>query len=363
MEYLFRNISHPMKLMPKINLSAIILILCFLTIKVTYAQFEDYEHYNIYATNLPENIDFAGEKVPIKKLDIRERLDKEILVNTYWQSKTMLLIKRSQKYFPIIEKILADNNIPDDFKYLAVAESGLEQVTSPSGAKGFWQFLKETGIEYNLEINSEIDERYHIEKSTQSACNYIQKAFKEFGSWTLAAASYNMGKYGLKKEIELQKVNNYYDLMLNKETYRYVFRILAIKEIIENHEKYGFIINNNDYYDFPESSILKIDSTIYNIAEFALKIGVNYKIIKQFNPWILNNKISKKEGKIYDLKIPSKKYLYSNTIDTITHICETRENLFQIARKYNTKVEDLLLWNNLLPSSKLKKYQKIIILK
>ncbi|MAZ55621.1 MAG: murein transglycosylase [Flavobacteriales bacterium] len=327
------------------------------------AQFEENEKYKIYAINLPGKINFANENVPINELGIKERLDKELLVNTYWQSKTILLIKRAKKYFPIIEKILKENNIPDDFKYLAVAESGLENVTSPSGAKGFWQFLKKTGLEYDLEINSEIDERYHLEKSTQAACQYIQDAFGKFGNWTLAAASYNMGKSGLQKSITLQQVNNYYDLMLNNETYRYIFRILAIKEIIKNHEQYGFVINDDDYYKLTKTKNIKIDTIIKNLASFAIDLKLNYKIIKELNPWILGNSISNDNNKTYLLKIPVKKQTYSIHQDTIIHTCTSKESLFEIAREYNVKIENILSWNKLLPSNKIKKNQQIIILK
>ena len=327
------------------------------------AQFEQNENYKIYAINLPKKINFSGENVPLDQLGIRERLDQELLINTYWQSKTILLIKRANKYFPIIEKILKENNIPDDFKYLAVAESGLENVTSPSGAKGFWQFLEKTGLEYGLEINSEIDERYHLEKSTEAACQYIQDAFIKFGNWTLAAASYNMGKNGLKKAIELQQVYNYYDLMLNSETYRYIFRILAIKEIIENHDKYGFIINQNDYYPLTKTEQIKIDTTITDLTSFSLDLNLNYKIIKHLNPWILRNVISNKKKKTYLLSIPSEQTIYFNKQDTIIHICESKESIYEIARKYNVQIENILSWNKLLPSNKIKKNQKLIILK
>ena len=341
----------------------LLLIIFFIKVNYIYAQFENSEHYQIYAINLPEKINFSGEATPLNELNIRERLDQELLINTYWQSKTILLIKRAEKYFPIIEKILKEKNIPDDFKYLAVAESGLENVTSPSGAKGFWQFLKKTGLEYGLEINSEIDERYHLEKSTKAACQYIEDAYLQFGNWTLAAASYNMGKYGLKKSLELQKVNSYYDLMLNNETYRYVFRILAIKEIIENSEKYGFQINTNDYYQLPALKEITIDTTINNIAEFSIDLNLNYKITKELNPWILGNVISNTEQKTYKIKIPNKDYAYLSRTDTIIYICQSKDNLFEIARTYNIKIEDLLSWNQLLPSKKLKKNQEIIILK
>ena len=329
-----------------------------------YAQFDNNENqYNIYAVNLPSQISLANERTPIEELDIKERLDKEILINTYWQSKTILLIKRAEKYFPIIEPILKKNNIPDDFKYLAVAESGLENSTSPSGAKGFWQFLKKTAIEYGLEVNSAIDERYHLEKSTEAACQYLRKSYELFGNWTLAAAAYNMGNTGLKKAIETQKVHDYYQLMLNNETYRYVFRILAIKEILEKYEKYGFTINKNDYYNKVEFYILKTDTAIYDIAEFAIKLGVNYKKIKQLNPWILGNELPNPENKTYTLKIQTKNLDLAVNTDTIIHTCKARENLFEIARKYNVDIEKILSWNDLVPSKKLKKNQEIIILK
>jgi len=328
------------------------------------AQFEINENkYNIYAINTPNNISFANEITPLEHSDIKERLDKELLVNTYWQSKTILLIKRAKKYFPIIEKILAEYKIPDDFKYLAVAESGLENSTSPSGAKGFWQFLKQTGLEYDLEITSEIDERYHLEKSTKAACQYLQEAYNKFGSWTLAAAAYNMGKAGLARAIDIQQTNDYYQLMLNNETYRYVFRILAIKEILSKHEAYGFIIEQDDYYNNTPSYDIQIDSAIANIANFAIKLGVNYKQIKQLNPWILSNEISNKDNNSYIIKIQAPQSARIADIDTIIHTCKSRENIFEIARKYNVDLEQLLLWNDIIPSKKLKKNQKIIILK
>ena len=350
--------------MDKLNIK-ILLIICFLSNTINiYGQFESNEgKYNIYAINPPSKLSFANENTPIYQLDIKERFDKEILINTYWQSKTILLIKRSKKYFSIIEPILKQHNIPDDFKYLAVAESGLENVTSPSGAKGFWQILEKTGIELGLEINDEVDERYHLEKSTKAACQYLQKAYDKFGNWTLAAAAYNMGIYGLQESINTQKVNNYYDLMLNNETYRYVFRILALKEIVKNHEDYGFVINQNDYYQRTQTYDLEINTSIDNIADFALEKSINYKILKQFNPWIRKNKLSNPNNKKYILKLPLDKHVFSNDLDTIQHICKSRDNIFEIARKYDVAVEKLLLWNDLLPSEKLKKKQKIIILK
>ena len=196
--------------------------------------------YQISAIEIPKDLNFAGEAVPQEDPEIMERVDREFLVNTYWQSNALLLMKRANKYFPIIEPILKKNGIPDDFKYLAVAESGLENVVSPAGATGFWQIMKGTGREYGLEINDNVDERYHVEKATQVACDYLNKWKDRFGSWTLTAAAYNAGPAGIQKYMGIQQVDDYYDLLLGQETGRYVFRILAIKEIISNRDKYGF---------------------------------------------------------------------------------------------------------------------------
>ena len=285
----------------------ILFIIYLISCSTIFAQFESHEDkYNIYAPNIPNKISFANEKVPIEEFDIKERLDKEILINTYWQSKTILLIKKSHKYFPIIEKILQENNIPDDFKYLAVAESGLENVTSPAGAKGVWQFLKKTGLEYGLEINSQIDERYHLEKSTEAACKYLQKAYDEFGSWTMAAASYNMGINGVKRKMQKQGTNNYFNLHLNDETSRYIFRIIVIKEIMENPRKYGFVFRKSDLYNYPEVKQIRVDSTINDLYLFAKKHNVNYKILKKYNPWLRISKLPDESRRVYYIDLPRK---------------------------------------------------------
>ncbi len=192
------------------------------------------KNYAIFAVKLPEKVDFAGEPVPISQLDVLENLDREVLVNTYWQSQTLLFIKRANRYFPIIEEILKKYNVPDDFKYLPVAESGLTNIVSPANAVGFWQLLEGTGKEYGLEINSEMDERYSLEKSTETACKYIIESYKKYGSWTMAAASYNAGRRGMDRQIERQKEKDYYDLLLNEETSRYIFRIISYKLILSD---------------------------------------------------------------------------------------------------------------------------------
>ena len=266
------------------------------------------QNYHVVAPFIPEKLFFCDEKVPIENQDILERFDKEILVNTYYHSKAILILKRSNKYFPIIEKYLKKYNIPDDFKYLAIAESALENVTSPAGAKGFWQFMRKTGLAYGLEINDLVDERYHLEKSTESACKYLNKLYEEFGNWTLAAAAYNMGPSALRKQIKKQNVNNYYDLKLNNETSRYIFRIIAYKIIDKNPLTYGFDLDDSSLYPPIKTYEMEINKTIENIANFGNEIGFNYKIIKYLNPWILKNKLEINE-KNYTIKLPLEKSL------------------------------------------------------
>jgi hypothetical protein len=262
------------------------------------------ESYKVYALKLPSNLDFSGEAVPLDQPDIRERLDKELLVNTYWQSNMMLLLKRANKYFPTIEPILEEEGVPDDFKYLAVIESALENVRSPKGAKGFWQIMPGTAKEYGLEVNSNVDERYHIEKSTRVACAYLKKAKERFGSWTLAAASYNRGMYATDRLLSKQLSENYYDLLLNSETSRYVFRILAIKEIMSNPRAYGFIFDAEDLYQPILVRKIGLDTAIGNIAQFAKEQSINYKILKIHNPWLIQNHLNNRSRKYYEISIP-----------------------------------------------------------
>ncbi len=262
----------------------------------------------VYALHLPDTIDFAGESFPILSPDLRERFDRELLVNTYWQSNMMLILKRSNRFFPLIERVLKEEGVPCDFKYLAVIESGLENVISPAGAKGFWQIMRSTGKEYGLEINNNVDERYHIEFSTRVAAKYLKKAKEKFGSWTLAAAAYNRGINGIQGKLANQKVENYFDLFLGEETSRYVFRIFAVKEIIENPTKYGYIYKKTDLYKNIPIRIHGLDTPINNIASFAKKMGVNYKILKIHNPWLIQNHLNNKSRKYYEIAIPEKGY-------------------------------------------------------
>ncbi len=262
--------------------------------------------YKVYALDLPDTLSFAGEEVPLHSPDLRERMDRELLVNTYWQSNMMLLLKRANKYFPTIEKILIEEGVPTDLKYLSVIESGLENVVSPAGAKGFWQIMRNTGREYGLEVNTNVDERNHIGFSTRMASQYLKKAKDKFGSWTLAAASYNRGMSGIQRNLNLQKVESYFDLRLGQETSRYVFRILAVKEIIENPSKYGYIFEDSDLYYSVPVHFHGLDTAISNLTTFAQKMGVNYKILKIHNPWLLQNHLNNRSRKYYEIAIPEK---------------------------------------------------------
>ena len=262
--------------------------------------------YQIKALKLSPDLNLAGERVPLEKLDIKERMDRELLVNTYWQSNGLLLIKRANKYFPILEPLLKKYGLPDDFKYLAVAESALIDETSSAGAAGMWHFMKGTGKEYELEINKNVDERYNIEKSTKVAAEYLIKAKERLGSWTLAAAAYNAGNYGIARRLKTQQVTSYYDALLPDETERYVFRIIAIKEVMSNPKAYGFIFDEKDLYTLPETKTVKVDTVITNIAAFAKKLNTNYKELKLHNPWLRENKLNNKSRKLYEIKIPVK---------------------------------------------------------
>jgi len=256
----------------------------------------------------PVSIDFAGEATPLQITDVRERLDRELLINANLDATTLLIIKRANRVFPIIEPILAKYGVPDDFKYLAVIESGLVNAVSPAGARGVWQFMPATAKEKGMEVNDMVDERYHLEKSTEAACRYLLQAKVKFGNWTLAAASYNGGMTGVTKQIEMQQVESYYDLLLNDETSRYVFRILALKEIMKSPEKFGFNVDANEMYVNLPSKLITVDSSIPDLASFAKSQGINYKILKIHNPWLRDKKLLNLSKKKYELQIPLSGY-------------------------------------------------------
>ncbi|MBN2612541.1 MAG: lytic transglycosylase domain-containing protein [Bacteroidales bacterium] len=267
-------------------------------------QTEEPEHYTVSAVKIPDRIEFAGEEVPLDNFDTRESLDRELLVNTYFHSQTFLLIKKSTRFFPIIEPILKKNGIPDDFKYLSVIESNLDNSVSPRQAVGFWQLLEGTAKDYGLEVNKEVDERYHLEKSTDAACKYLLDSYIKYNNWTMTAASYNAGRNGMDRQLERQNGNNYYDLLLNEETARYIFRILSIKMIISDPEKYGFHLEKENYYPEIPTYEVKVDTAISDFNRFADNYGINYKMLKYFNPWLRETYLTNKSGKTYIIKIP-----------------------------------------------------------
>ena len=263
------------------------------------------ENYAIYALDIPEKLEFAGEPVPMENFDVWESYDREILVNTYWQSQTLLFIKRANRYFPVIEPILKEYGIPDDFKYLALAESGLTNAISPAGAVGYWQFLAGTARDYGLEVNEEVDERYHLEKSTVAACRFLLESYTGYNSWTMAAASYNAGRRGVNNQINIQKEHNYYDLLLNEETQRYIFRILAIKAILENPSGYGFHLKESDLYPPIEWFEVQVNSRIEDFADFAKEFNTNYKMLKYLNPWLRRPHLTNRRGNTYSIRLPA----------------------------------------------------------
>jgi hypothetical protein len=261
--------------------------------------------YNARTFNLPDTVTFAGEKMPLENFDTRESLERELLISAYRHSSTILIIKRANRYLPVIEKILKKNNIPDDLKYLAAAESEYSNMVSPVGATGFWQIMPMTGREEGMEINTVVDERYDVEKSTQFACDYFLRSFEKYGNWTMAAASYNGGRAGVDEQIEIQHQNNYYDLLLSEETARYIFRAVAYKLIITNPASYGFNISHADLYPEIKYTEVRVDTAITDFSSFAAKFGTNYKILKFLNPWLRKPFLTPKPNKEYLIKIPS----------------------------------------------------------
>ena len=313
--FIFKEKYTEMGKIGKIGLGLVILAVCALSIHAVQEAPTDenlekklVNDYNVYALPLPEKMDFAGEPVPLNDPDVRERMDRELLVNTYWQSNGLLLFKRANKYFPLIEPLLKKYGLPDDFKYLAVAESGLEYRSSPAGASGIWHFMKGTGLEYGLEINDYVDERYNLEKATMVAAEYLKKSKDRFGSWTMAAASYNAGVYGMTKQMDRQKQTDYYDLLLNEETSRYVFRILALKEILTHPKQYGFNFREKDlYHNIPTYTVM-VDTAVADWAEWVKPFGINYKILKLHNPWLRDTYLKNASRKKYFIEIPEKGY-------------------------------------------------------
>jgi membrane-bound lytic murein transglycosylase D len=338
------------------------------------------ENYKIFPVPLPDTMSFAGDKVPMNHFGIRENLEQEVLINTYWQSQTLLMLKRANRYFPAIEQILKKNGIPDDFKYLALAESGFSFKVSPAGAVGFWQILKGTAESYGLEVNKDIDERYNLDRSTEAACKYFKDAYDQFHNWTLVAASYNMGLAGVARALEKQRSNNYYDLELNSETARYVYRILALKELVNSPSSFGFFLKKTDLYPPIAYNVIPVDSTINDLAEFAVSKGINYRILKIFNPWLLTDKLPDADKHIYAISIPQKNVPFLDLGEYITftdssnmakkdslpskiviHVVKPGENMESIAKKYNVTAQQIRTWNSISDTLKLKPKDELMI--
>lgn len=272
---------------------------------------EDYRsyftsNYKVFGITIPKDINFCGEQLPITDFTVREALERELLVNTYWQSQTILLHKRASRWFPIIEPILKANGVPDDMKYVALAESGLTNAVSPQKATGFWQIMQTTANHYDLEITSEVDERYNLEKATQAACDVLLDAYKRYGNWTMAAASYNLGMGGIDKAMAKQQANSYYSLYLNEETARYIYRIVALKEIISRPKAYGYHLRKSDLYAPIPVNKITVDSSITDLAAFAIANGTTYKILKVLNPWLISSTLTNTANKKYIIQFPAK---------------------------------------------------------
>lgn len=274
--------------------------------KLYYESFA--RHNKAHALILPDTLTFANEQVPMDLYYVRESLDRELLVNTYWHSNTILLLKRASRYFPVIEPILKQQNVPDDFKYVALIESGLLNVISPSNAAGFWQFLDNTAKQYGLEVTEEVDERYHLVKATKAACDYFKSSHDKYNNWTLSAASYNAGAGRISRETARQKVNDFYSLYLNQETSRYIFRILAMKMIYEDPTAFGFYLRKRDLYPAIPTNSYNVTANIPDLINFAAEKKVNYRILKEFNPWLRSDKLTVSAGKSYLINLPKEGY-------------------------------------------------------
>jgi membrane-bound lytic murein transglycosylase D len=341
------------------------------------------QSFKIFAVPLPDTMSFAGERVPMNHLGVREALEQEMLQNTYMEYQSLLMLKRVHRYFPVIEEILKKNNIPDDFKYLALAESAFSYKVSPAGAVGFWQMMRPTAEAYGLEITKELDERYNLVKSTEAACRYFKDAYRDMHNWTLVAASYNMGMAGLEKELEKEKENNYYDLALNLETDRYVYRILALKQFVSYPALYGYYLKKKDFYPPIPSYTVTVDSTINSLADFAQQKGISYHVLKFLNPWLTNSRLDNPLGHAYTITLPKTEVQFAElgeymnygdnvaeqataqakdtTTHILIHVILAGETLDSVAKQYNVPIGQLRVWNNLPDTLRLKPRDEIMI--
>lgn len=344
-----------------------------------------WKNYQVYAIPFPDDMYFAGEKVPMFDFEVRERVDRELLVNTYYQSASILHFKKAARWFPVIEKILKEQGVPEDFKYIAVIESGLSNVVSPAGAVGFWQIMKNTGLELGMQIDEEVDERYDPVKSTYAACKYFKKAYKEFGSWTMVAASYNMGMGGLRKQASQQGLEDYHGLYLNNETSRYIPRLLAVKQIMMHPRQYGYHFREKHLYKPLKTNKVTVEQEVPDLVAFAKSHGITYKHLKVFNPWMRKTYLpAPGAGKKYVVEIPDKsvfddqnelkpeykivspevQQIEQKAIELdyveVKHVVEKGQTIKEIAKMFEVRVVDLVIWNEL-ESTELTKGQELLV--
>lgn len=365
-----------------------IVILRFSSFTVSDSNSYRDNNFKVFGLNIPRNLDFCSEKIPVNDYALKDNLEQEFFSNKYWKRNYMFLFGKAQKWFPYIEPILKQEGIPDDFKYLAVIESHLSNAVSPMGAVGFWQLLPATARKYGLRVNEFVDERMDVEKSTRAACKLIKDAYKVFNNWTLCAAAYNLGITGIQNALNAQQTDNYYDLLLNKETGSFVYRILAYKTLFSNPEHFGIKQKTIKFYSKIPVKIVKIDSSITNFNHFSKAVSCNKALIKLFNPWILQEVLPNPDKQIFEFKIPKKtnadyssyfddllekKSSETETTDTyqkqdsaskyvITHLITDKETLKEISEFYDVNEKDLMQWNNLHDTVVLKA-GKILIIK
>mgnify|MGYP001305272799 CR=1 FL=1 len=267
--------------------------------------------YCVTSPSVPDKITFAGQAIDLLRYDHRERMDRELMSFTYMHSTTMLMVKRANRYFPVIEPILKANGLPDDFKYLAVIESNLNPLAkSPAGAAGLWQFMPATGREFGLEVNDNVDERYHIEKATVAACKYFKQAYAKYGDWMAVSAAYNAGQGRISSQLDKQLASHAMDLWLVEETSRYMFRILAAKEIFNNPQRYGFLLKREHLYPPIPYKKVTVSTSINDLNDYAKSQGITYAQLRDANPWLRDTSLKNKTGKTYTLHIPTQEGMY-----------------------------------------------------
>mgnify|MGYP002274411129 CR=1 FL=1 len=270
--------------------------------------------------DVPSSVPFCGKLIDITRYDMREAYDRELSSFTYFHSTTMLLIKRANRYFPVIEPILKANGIPDDFKYLMVIESNLNSIArSPAGAAGLWQFMPTTGREFGLEVNENVDERYHIEKATVAACKYFKQAYAKYGDWIAVSAAYNAGQARISSQLEKQLASHAMDLWLVEETSRYMFRLLAAKEIFSNPQRYGFLLKREHLYPPIPYKEVTVSTPINDLSEYAKKQGITYAQLRDANPWLRETSLKNRSGKSYVLHIPTQEGMHYDPKKTVAY--------------------------------------------